>query len=89
MAKHRKYERLGPSELSAEDAAEFEQQIAEADQELEEARVNFRWGKEQVDLVKQVAKLIGVPYQTYIKQTLYRSCLEDLKNFEERKRYTS
>ena len=89
MAKKRIYERLEPIELSAKDSAEFEQQTIEADQEIEEARVNFRWGKEQVDLVKRVAKQIGVPYQTYIKQTLYRSCLNDLKDFEESKRHAS
>lgn len=89
MRKQRKYERLEPIELSAEDSADFERQIAEADKELEEARVNFRWGKAQVELVKQVAKLIGVPYQTYIKETLYRSCLNDLKTFKEGQRYTS
>ena len=89
MTKQRTYERLKPIKLSAKDSAEFERQIAEADAELEEARVNFRWGKQQVALVKQVAKLIGIPYQTYIKETLYRSCLNDLKNFTEGQRYVS
>jgi predicted DNA binding CopG/RHH family protein len=89
MAKKRKYERLEPIELSAKDSAEFERQIAEADEELEEARVNFRWGKKQVALVKKVAKLIGVPYQTYIKETVYRNCLNDLKNFAEGQRHAS
>ena len=89
MIKKRKYERLKPIKLSAKDSAEFEQQIAEADQEIEEARVNFRWGKEQVDLVKRVARLIGVPYQTYIKDTVYRNCLNDLKTFREERRNVS
>jgi predicted DNA binding CopG/RHH family protein len=84
MARGRKYERLGPVELPPEDAAVFERQIAEADHEIEAARVNFRWGKEQVDLVKKVAGLIGVPYQTYIKDVVYRSCVNDLKTFKER-----
>ncbi|GEM_PF-3004591 len=44
-----------------------------------EARVNFRWGREQLDLVKRAARLMGVPYQTYIKQVVYRQCMVDLK----------
>ena len=60
-------------------SAKVEQMIAQADQEIEETRVNFRWGKEQLNLVKRAAKLMGVPYQTYIKQVVYRQCLADLK----------
>jgi predicted DNA binding CopG/RHH family protein len=41
--------------------------------------VNFRWGREQVELVKRVAHLMGVPYQTYMKQVVYKQALADLK----------
>ncbi|MBZ0187580.1 MAG: hypothetical protein K8F91_15135 [Candidatus Obscuribacterales bacterium] len=54
--------------------------IKQADQQIAEARVNFRWGKEQVELVKRAAEAIGVPYQTYIKQVVYRQALKDVED---------
>ena len=36
----------------------------------------------QLELVKKVAKLMGIPYQTYIKQVVYRQSLQDLKDVE-------
>ena len=50
-----------------------------ADEEIAAARVNFRWGRDQVELVKRVAQIMGVPYQTYIKQVVYKQALADLK----------
>jgi predicted DNA binding CopG/RHH family protein len=50
-----------------------------ADEEIEAARVNFRWGREQVELVKRVAELMGIPYQTYIKQVVYRQAVADIE----------
>ncbi len=52
----------------------------------QESRVNIRWGKEQLDLIKYTAKQMGVPYQTYIKQTVFRQALGDL-NIAENNRY--
>ncbi|RTL35078.1 MAG: tetratricopeptide repeat protein [Candidatus Melainabacteria bacterium] len=48
--------------------------------EQEELRVNFRWGKSQLDLLKHVAQTMGISYQTYIKQALFKQCLNDLVN---------
>ncbi|MBI3977659.1 MAG: hypothetical protein HY331_05680 [Chloroflexi bacterium] len=53
--------------------------IAQAEQDVEAARVDFRWGKSQVETVKRAAALMGVPYQTYIKQVVFRQALEDLR----------
>lgn len=47
----------------------------------DECRVNFRWGSSQLGMVKQVAELMGVPYQQYIKQVLYRQAQADLQKF--------
>ncbi len=47
----------------------------------EECRVNFRWGLAQLGVVKQVADLMGVSYQQYIKQVLYRQAHADLQQF--------
>lgn len=68
-------------ELTPEQAADFERRIEEADKELDECRVNFRWQKDCLELVKQAAAMIGVPYQTYIKQVLYKQAHEDCKNY--------
>ena len=73
-----KVERLGPVELSPAEDAEVERQIKAAD---DECRVNFRWGLTQVDMVKKVADLMGVSYQQYIKQVVYRQAQSDLEQF--------
>ena len=46
---------------------------------LDEARVNFRWGREQLAFVKRAAAAMGVPYQTYIKQAAFRQAAADLQ----------
>ena len=48
-----------------------------ADAELDATRVNFRWQREPLSLIKAVAAAMGIPYQTYIKQVLYRQAMED------------
>ena len=78
MKKRRNYEELGDVTLPPEQVKIIEQMIEDAERELEEVRVNFRWGKAQLQKVKQAAKAIGVPYQTYIKQVVFRQSLRDL-----------
>lgn len=73
-------EYLVPIELPTEVAERAEAAIAQADQEAEEARVNFRWGVEQVAIVKRAAEVAGVPYQTYLKQVVFRQAIADLKD---------
>ena len=80
MTKRRNYEELGEVELPADVAARVEAAVAQADHELEAARVNFRWGVAQVDVVKRAAQLAGVPYQTYIKQVVFRQAIDDIKD---------
>ncbi|MBS1992169.1 MAG: hypothetical protein JSS83_16720 [Cyanobacteria bacterium SZAS LIN-3] len=75
----KKVKSAGKYVMDAETSTKVESMIHAADEELSEARVNFRWGKEQLDLVKQAAANMGVPYQTYIKQVVYRQCLQDLQ----------
>jgi predicted DNA binding CopG/RHH family protein len=82
MTKRRNYEELDDIELPNEQNELINKFIAQSEKDIDEARVNFRWGTEQVELVKKVAKLMGVPYQTYIKQVVYRQCLQDLKDVE-------
>ena len=80
MTKRRNYKELGEAELPAEVSARVEAAVAQAERDLEEARVNFRWGVAQVAVIKRAAELAGVPYQTYIKQVVFRQAVEDLKD---------
>lgn len=82
MTKRRTYKELPDIELPQDVDARVREMIAEADREIEETRVNFRWGKEQVGLVKRVAALMGIPYQTYMKQVVYKQALADLTAVE-------
>lgn len=79
MIKRRQYRELGDAELSLEAAARFDALEAEAEEELEELRVNFRWGSHQVEMVKLAAEMMGVPYQTYIKEAAFRQAIADVR----------
>jgi predicted DNA binding CopG/RHH family protein len=80
MSKRRNCEDLGEHELEPVAAARVERAVEQAERDLEEARVNFRWGVAQVALIKRAADLAGVPYQTYIKQVVFRQAIADLKD---------
>ena len=80
--KRRDCEELPDEELPPEVDAKARAMIDQAEREIEETRVNFRWGKLQVDTVKRAAALAGVPYQTYIKQIVFRQAVADLRAAE-------
>ena len=80
--KRRDYEELPDEELPPEVDVKVRALIDQAEREIEETRVNFRWGKVQVDTVKRAAALAGVPYQTYIKQVVFRQAVADLRAAE-------
>lgn len=84
--KRRNYEKLGDFDMPPEIAAKVETMIAQADEEDELARVNFRWSKEALEVVKQAAKLMGIPYQTFIKQTVFEHALSIIKDMESSKK---
>ena len=44
--------------------------------------VNFRWGREQVAIVKKAASAMGLPYQVYIKHVILKQALADLQAIE-------
>lgn len=79
MTKRRSYQDLGDVELPAKVSERVDRIIEQAESELEEARVNFRWGREQLEVVKQAAQLMGVPYQTFIKLAVYEHALTILE----------
>lgn len=55
---------------------------AAADRELAAGTVTLRWGREQIAVVKRAAGLMGVPYQTYLKQVVFRQALADIAQSE-------
>jgi predicted DNA binding CopG/RHH family protein len=75
-------EDLGDIELPPDVDAKVKDLTQAADDELEATRVNFRWQREPLRLVKSVAAAMGIPYQTYIKQVLYRQALDDLAKIQ-------
>lgn len=48
-----------------------------------EMRVNIRWGRDQVNIIKKAAKLLDVPYQVYIKQLAIKQALVDIREVED------
>lgn len=84
MGRKERYEieDLGEVELDAETDAKVNRMISEADREIEETRVSFRWGKEQLSIVKEAAERMGVPYQTFIKMCVYQRALDVLKDVQ-------
>jgi len=79
MRKHAGWEQLPDIELSPEEDAKVGRMTEEADCKEAAGRVNFSWGKEQVDTVKRAADQMGVPYQDYTKQVVYRQAIADLR----------
>lgn len=55
---------------------------ADADREIAAGTVTLRWGKEQIAIIKHAAALIGVPYQTYLKQVVFKQALADIQQAE-------
>jgi predicted DNA-binding protein len=78
--KGRKIKKLGSGHLSAVDTVEAER-IEAADFRENGVRCTFRWGEEQLRLVKLVADKIGIPYQTYMKEAIFRQCMQDVQRF--------
>jgi hypothetical protein len=55
---------------------------AEADRDVAAGTVTLRWGREQIAVVKRAAALMGVPYQTYLKQVVFRQAVADIEHAE-------
>jgi hypothetical protein len=70
---------LPDGDLPPELDAKVRAMTAQAERDVEEARVNFRWGRAQLEVVRLAAGLMGVPYQTYIKQVVYRQAVADIE----------
>ncbi|MGH2459814.1 MAG: hypothetical protein ACRDIY_13215 [Chloroflexota bacterium] len=73
----------GLIEASEEESAWYtameEQADRDAEREIRQQRVNMRWTKDQVSLIRRAAAVYGIGYQAYIKQAAVRQALNDLK----------
>lgn len=58
------------------------QKMKEADEDIQEMRMQVRWSKSQIAVLKKAAAIIGIPYQTYAKQTLWQQAIKDIKDAE-------
>lgn len=54
----------------------------EADREIAAGSVTLRWGKDQIAVVKRAAAIMGVPYQTYLKQVVFKQAIADIEHAE-------
>lgn len=45
-------------------------------------RVNIRFTLEQVNIIKRASKIFNLPYQSYIRETVLKRSIEDIKNIE-------
>ncbi len=79
----RKLTHVADGEMAVDEADSFavmeEQAEGDAAREIREQRVNLRWSKDQVDLIRRAAAVYGITYQTYLKQAAVRQALADLK----------
>lgn len=71
-------EDLGVQELPDELDILVSKKIKEAEKDLEDCRLQIRWKQRQINLVKEAARMMGIPYETYAKQVLYRQAVEDI-----------
>ena len=54
----------------------------EADRDIAAGTVTLRWGKDQIAVVKRAAAIMGIPYQTYLKQVVFKQALADIEHAE-------
>ncbi|HLG69278.1 MAG TPA: hypothetical protein VK009_02510 [Chloroflexota bacterium] len=54
----------------------------QADGDIAAGTVTLRWGGEQIAVVKRAAAMMGIPYQTYLKQVVFKQALADIEHAE-------
>ena len=86
MAKPRKSPEMKVVDERVEEDAEVSELVsrleAEADRERATGSITLRWGRGQIAVVKRAAAILGVPYQTYLKQVVFRQALADIEHAE-------
>jgi len=82
MTQRRSYRELPDIELGPELDQKIRAMTETADQDIAAAQIAFSWGPDQLATVKRAAAIIGVSYQSYIKQVLLRQALMDIRSAE-------
>ena len=75
------YKDLDDEELSSEQTDLIEIMTQQADKDIEDMQITFKLGKQQISIIKRAADLIGIPYQTYIKESAVRQSVSDIEKF--------
>lgn len=66
------------AEATPEESAEIDRLEAIEEQEFG-VRINFRWDRKHLEQLKEVAELMGVPYQAYMKMVLSKQMVTDIQ----------
>lgn len=69
----------GTVELSDEMDKIIDKQIAKAEKDINQKKMQIRWGTKQIEVLKKAASIMGIPYQTYVKHVAYRQAMEDIE----------
>ena len=79
MTRRRAYRELPDVELGPELDQRVRTMTEIADQDIADAGVAFSWGPAQIATVKRAAAIIGVSYQSYMKQVVLRQAVTDIR----------
>ena len=69
----------GTVELSDEMDKIIDKQIAKAEKDINQKKMQIRWGTKQIEVLKKAASIMGIPYQTYVKHVAYIQAMEDIE----------
>ena len=61
------------------EAMEAAAELDIAQRAADDAVVSFRWGREQVGVVKAAAAARGLPYEAYLRRALFEQAVADLR----------
>ena len=71
-----------PYQMTSEQDEQAMGMIEQAENDLREIRVNMRWRQAQIDLIREAAGRLRMPYQVHIRQAAFRQAISDLKETE-------
>ena len=69
----------GTIEISDEMDVLISKKIVQAEKEIDQMKMQIRWGIKQINVVKKAASIMGIPYQTYVKHVVYKQAIEDIE----------
>ncbi len=82
MKQRRQYRELGDVQLEPDLIEKVRIMTELAERDIEEARVDFHWGREQIATVRRAAEILGISHQAYIKQAVFKQAVADILDAE-------